>query len=75
MKLHGITVSVTVVQKLLKKHGYVKRQAQKKKKITNNRNQQFENLVTITEEYELQGNSIIIMDAKKRNLLEINIAQ
>ncbi|MEG4455376.1 ISAzo13-like element transposase-related protein [Microcoleus sp. N9_A1] len=77
MKLHGITVSVTVVQKLLKKHGYVKRQAQKKQttKITNNRNQQFENLATITEEYELQGNSIIIMDTKKRNLLEINIAQ
>jgi hypothetical protein len=40
LKNHGIIVSVTVVQKLFKKHGYVKRQAQKKQttKITNNRN-------------------------------------
>lgn len=68
---------MTVVKKLSKKHGYVKRQAQKKQttKITNNRNQQFENLATITEEYELQVNSILIMYTKKRNLLEIDIAQ
>ena len=44
LKNHGIIVSVTVVQKSLKKHGYVKRQAQKKQtiKITKNRNEQFE---------------------------------
>ena len=60
LKVHGITVSVTVVQKLLKKHGYVKRQAQKKQTtgITKNRNEQFKNLTRITEEYELQGNPI-----------------
>jgi arginine repressor len=51
LKVHGITFSVTVVQKLLKKHGYVKRQAQKKRitGITKNRNEQFKNLAKITE--------------------------
>ncbi|MEG4353775.1 hypothetical protein QUA74_29355 [Microcoleus sp. LAD1_D3] len=43
--------------------------------MTNNRNEQFKNLARITEEYELQGNPIISMDTKKRNLLEIYIAQ
>lgn len=77
LKVHGITVSVTVVKKLLKKHGYVKRQAQKKQTtgIAKNRNEQFENLARITEVYELQENHIISMDTKKRNLLEIYIAQ
>ena len=71
LKNYGIIVSVTVVQKLLKKHGYVKRQAQKKQttKITKNRNEQFENLARITEEYELQGNPIISMDTKKKEFI------
>ena len=71
LKVHGITVSVTVVQKLLKKHGYVKRQAQKKQTtgITKNRNEQFKNLTRITEEYELQGNPIISMDPKKKEFI------
>ena len=71
LKVHGITVSVTVVQKLLKKHGYVKRQAQKKQTtgITKNRNEQFKNLARITEEYELQGNPIISMDTKKKEFI------
>ena len=71
LKAHGITVSVTVVQKLLKKHGYVKRQAQKKQTtgITKNRNEKFKNLARITEEYELQGNPIISMDTKKKEFI------
>ena len=71
LKVHGITVSVTVVQKLLKKHGYVKRQAQQKQTtaITKNRNEQFENLARITEEYELDGNRIISMDPKKKEFI------
>ena len=71
LKVHGITVSVTVVQKLLKKHGYVKRQAQKKQTtgITKNRNEQFKNLARITQEYELQGNPIISMDTKKKEFM------
>lgn len=60
LKAQGTIVSTTVVQKLLKKHGYVKRQAQKKQTtgVTKNRNEQFENLAIITAEYELQGNPI-----------------
>jgi hypothetical protein len=71
LKVHGITVSVTVVKKLLKNHGYVKRQAQKIKKtgITKNRNEQFENLARITEEYKSHGNPIISMDPKKKEFI------
>ena len=71
LKSQEITVSTTVVQKLLKKHGYVKRQAQKKQTtgVTNNRNEQFENLAKITAEYELQGNPIISMDTKKKEFI------
>ncbi len=71
LKVHGITVSVTVVEKLFKKHGYVKRQAQKNQTtgITKNRNEQFKNLAKITEEYELQGNIIISMDTKKKEFI------
>ncbi|MEG4422360.1 ISAzo13 family transposase [Microcoleus sp. LAD1_D5] len=71
LKFHGITVSVTVVQKLLKKHGYVITSSSKKQTtgITNNRNEQFKNLARITEEYELQGNSIISMDTKKKEFI------
>ena len=60
LKAQETIVSTTVVQKLLKKHGYVKRQAQKKQTtgVTKNRNEQFENLALITAEYELQGNPI-----------------
>jgi hypothetical protein len=70
LKVHGITVSATVVQKLLKKHGYEKRQAQKTQTtgITNNRDEQFKNIARITEEYELQGNPIIRMDTKKKGI-------
>ena len=71
LKSQEITVSTTVVQKLLKKPGYVKRQAQKKQTtgVTNNRNEQFENLAKITAEYELQGNPIISMDTKKKEFI------
>lgn len=71
LKSHGIIVSVTVVGKLLKKHKYVRRQAQKKQTtgISKNRNEQFENIARITEEYELQGNPIISMDTKKKEFI------
>ena len=68
MRCSQTIVSTTVVQKLLKKHGYVKRQAQKKPTtgVTKNRNEQFENLARITAEYELQGNPLVSMDTKKK---------
>ncbi|MEJ6485184.1 hypothetical protein N0Y54_28395, partial [Nostoc punctiforme UO1] len=60
LKAQETIVSTTVVKKLLKKHGYVKRKAQKQQTtgITKNRNEQFENLAKITAEYESQGNPI-----------------
>ncbi|MEG4944205.1 ISAzo13 family transposase [Microcoleus sp. F4-D5] len=71
LKAQGIIVSTTVVKKLLKKHGYVKRQAQKKQTtgVTKNRNEQFENIDRITAEYELQGNPIVSMDTKKKEFI------
>lgn len=71
LKAQGTIVSTTVVKKLLKKHGYVKRQAQKKQTtgVTKNRNEQFENLARITAEYELQGNPIVSMDTKKKEFI------
>jgi len=71
LKAQETIVSTTVVKKLLKKHGYVKRQAQKKQTtgVTKNRNEQFENLARITAEYELQGNPIVSMDTKKKEFI------
>jgi len=71
LKAQETIVSTTVVKKLLKQHGYVKRQAQKKQTtgVTKNRNEQFENLVRITADYELQGNPIVSMDTKKKEFI------
>lgn len=71
LKAQETIVSTTVVKKLLKKHGYVKRQAQKKQTtgVTKNRNEQFENLVRISADYELQGNPIVSMDTKKKEFI------
>ena len=71
LKTQEIIVSTTVVKKLLKKHGYVRRKAQKQQKtgVTKNRNEQFENLARITAEHELRGNPIISMDTKKKEFI------
>ncbi|WP_293282296.1 ISAzo13 family transposase, partial [Microcoleus sp. PH2017_36_ELK_O_B] len=63
--------TTTVVKKLLKKHGYVKRKAQKQQTtgVTKNRNEQFENLARITAQYELRGNPIVSMDTKKKEFI------
>jgi len=46
LKEKGIKISMPIVKKLLDKHGYVKRKAQKQLAIghTENRNEQFENI-------------------------------
>jgi Rhodopirellula transposase DDE domain len=71
LKAQETIVSTTVVKKLLKKHGYVKRKAQKQQTTgsTKNRNEQFENLAKITAEYEFQGNPIVSMDTKKKEFI------
>jgi hypothetical protein len=71
MEEKGITISVPVVKKLLKKHGFVKRKALKKKPIgsTKNRNEQFENIAKFKYQYFMDGNPVVSMDTKKKELL------
>ena len=65
----GVSVSTTVVKKLLKEHGFKKRKALKNETIGSceNRNEQFENINLIRKEYLQSGNPIISMDSKKKN--------
>lgn len=68
MKEKGIIISVNIVKMLLDKHGFKKRKAQKK--ITTgaceNRNEQFENISKLKQEYSNSNNPIISIDTKKR---------
>jgi hypothetical protein len=68
---HGIKVSKFVVRRLLKKHNYRRRKAQKRQtmKAVANRNEQFENIDRLKSEYEAAGNPIISMDTKKKEYL------
>jgi len=71
-KDHGIVVSKHVVRKLLKKHNYRRRKAQKKlslKQEIKNRNEQFENIARLKAEFEAAGNPIVSMDTKKKEYL------
>jgi predicted GNAT family acetyltransferase len=69
MKTAGINISVTVVKKLLKKHGFKKRKAFKNKAIgsSKNRNEQFEKIAQLKDQYLTDGNPVISMDSKKKN--------
>lgn len=64
----GMHVTEHVVKQLLAKHGYVKRKMQKTVtvKATKNRNEQFEKIHELREEYEQSENPIISIDVKKR---------
>jgi hypothetical protein len=70
MQEQGIVISVTVVKKLLKRHGFTKRKALKRKPIgtSKNRNEQFENIVRLKEKYKKDGNPVISVDTKKKSL-------
>jgi hypothetical protein len=65
----GYYVYEHTVKQLLIKHKFVKRKMQKTKtmKETNNRNEQFEKINDLREEYEKSGNPIISIDVKKKN--------
>jgi transposase len=63
-----IQVSSTVIKKLLKKHGFKRRKAQKKetmKKVAG-RNDQFERIAELKALYQAAGNPVISMDTKKK---------
>ncbi len=60
-----------MVKQLLRKHGYVTRKAQKSQAMGGHphRNQQFENIARLKQEYLGSDNPIVSMDTKKKELL------
>jgi len=69
---HGIAVSKFVVRKLLEKHNYRRRKAQKRvslKREIKNRNEQFEKIARLRAEFEAAGNPIVSLDTKKKEYL------
>jgi Rhodopirellula transposase DDE domain len=68
----GTPASRQVVSQLLRKHGYRRRKALKKKTMgprNPNRNAQFENIARLKKEYLDAGLPVISMDTKKKELL------
>jgi transposase len=68
---HRVKVSKSVVNKLLKKHNYRRRKAQKKQTIKSvpNRDAQFRNIQALVDEYLQSDNPIISFDTKKKEYL------
>ena len=66
---HGIEVSVTVVKRLLKQHGFVRRQAQKRTRTGDHadRDAQFQKIATLKENYLAAGNPVVSIDTKKKS--------
>lgn len=64
----GYSVQEHTVKQLLEKHNFVKRKMQKTKTIkdTQDRNEQFEKINELKQEYENAGNPIISIDVKKK---------
>ena len=64
----GMNISPHVVKQLLKKHGFVERKMQKAvtMKTCKDRNEQFERIYKLIDEYSKSKNPIISMDAKKK---------
>lgn len=69
LKQEGIDVSVTVVDQLLEKHNYRKRQAVKRLATgeSEQRNEQFETIEQLKQSYQAAGNPVMSMDTKKEN--------
>ena len=65
----AIAISVTVVDQLLDKHQFRRRQAIKRKSTGSNpnRNQQFEKIHQLVETYQAAGEPVISMDSKKKS--------
>jgi hypothetical protein len=68
LKAEGIAVSVTVVDQLLAKHNFRKRQAVKTLATgaSEYRNEQFETIERLQQSYQAAGNPVMSMDTKKR---------
>lgn len=67
----GLKVSLPVIRKLLKKHNYRRRKAQKKNvmKSVEDKEKQFENIASLKSEYQACGNPVLSMDTKKKEYL------
>ena len=66
---HGIAISVTVVKRLLRRHDFVRRKAQKRTSTGEhvNRDAQFQKIAALKETYRADGNPIVSMDTKKKS--------
>jgi len=69
LKTEGFDVSVTIVDQLLEKHNFRRRQAVKSIAGGQNkhRDQQFKHIDHLKAEYQKKGNPVISMDTKKKN--------
>ena len=68
LQSEGFRVSVTVVDQLLEKHNYRRRQAFKAEagQQVEQRDEQFQNIAALKEQYHAQGNPVMSMDVKKK---------
>jgi hypothetical protein len=71
MSALGTPVSCRIVRQLFKHHGFVRRQAQKKKSFKQHpeRNSQFENITALKAKYLAAGQPVLSMDTKKKERL------
>lgn len=69
LREEGFEVSVGVVKKLLEKHNFRRRKAQKKRagRQTENRDAQFQKIYWLKDTYDNGPNPILSMDTKKKN--------
>ena len=68
LQAEGFSTSVTVIDQLLDKHNYRRRQAFKVEagQQVPQRNEQFQNIATLKQQYDEQGNPVMSMDVKKK---------
>ena len=71
LQLHAIKVGVHVTKQLLKIGGYVKRKMLKCKtlKEVKNRNEQFEHIALLKEEFSKENLPVLSIDSKKKEML------
>ena len=69
LEQEGLSVSVTVVDQLLEQHDFRRRKAQKTLATGEHpqRNEQFEKIEQLVEDYQQAGNPVMSMDTKKRS--------
>jgi len=70
MERDGIKISKKIVAKLLKEHGFSKCTMVKTKAVgsSENRNEQFENIVKFKNKFTDNGHPVISIDTKKKSL-------